>query len=172
MLKSCIGVVHVASGLGLVLLNRVGKEIDGVALLITLIETSVLWLASLLRGRRVIVEERSSVTGLQLPAPSFLFFLAELDCFRKIVIVIGSVLSALALLPVFLLLILACLKGQAVFSIFLLVHLSPRLLSSVCLMHRLSVLGGELFESSNTRLPRSSVASLGSESFFVKNKGG
>lgn len=111
LLESSIGVVHVASRLRLVLLNRVGKEVNGVSLLVSLVEASVLWLAGLLLRSRIVVEKRGSVAVLEFPAPSFFLFLTKLDCFRQIVIVIWSVLSTFALLPVFLLLILACLQS-------------------------------------------------------------
>lgn len=111
LLESSIGVVHVASRLRLVLLDRVGKEVNRVSLLVSLVEASVLWLAGLLLRSRIVVEKRSSVAVLEFPAPSFFLFLTKLDCLRQIVIVIWSVLSAFALLPVFLLLVLACFQS-------------------------------------------------------------
>ncbi|KAI6775632.1 hypothetical protein HG530_002390 [Fusarium avenaceum] len=105
LLEASVGVVHVASGLGLVLLDRIGEEVNRVALLISLVEASKLRLVGLLLRHGIVVEQRGSVAALKFPAPSFLFFLAKLDGFRQVVIVVWPVLSALALLPIFLLLV-------------------------------------------------------------------
>lgn len=158
-----IGIGHVASVLGLILVDGVCEEVDWVSLLVSLVEASVLRLAGLLLRDRIIIEERVSIALFQLLAPLFLLLLAKLDRLLQVIIIIHPMLSALSLFPVFLLLILAGLDSQAVLGIFLIIRHPPLALAPVPMCGGgLGVLGGELLESGNARLPGSPIASLSS----------
>lgn len=85
------------------LLNRVGKEVNLVALLVALVETGRL---SLSRWCGIQVEQGGGVLLLELASSSLFLFLAKLDGFSQ-VIVSFLISSAFALLAVLFFLVLA-----------------------------------------------------------------
>lgn len=123
-LETRISLIHEAGGLclhlvHLILIDRVCEEVDLITLLITLVETSRLWLVL---SNGIVVKQRLGIALLQLASASFFLFLTELDGFCKIIVVVASLL-AFPLPTIFFFLKFTRLQRQLIFGIVFVVAL-------------------------------------------------
>jgi hypothetical protein len=149
----------------LVLVDEVTEPIDSALLLVSLVVSRGLILGRL---RRRISKQEVSIALFQLPLSKFFLLFAKPNSFCQIIVVIhGTGLLRATFLFLFSF-VLTRLKGQPEFQIFLVLSPLSRLMASRRFPTTSSRMPTAIFlNSSNARLPRLAIGSLGSQALLV-----